>query len=458
MSGRGLVIAAPASGSGKTTVTLALLRHFRNAGIAVGSAKVGPDYIDPKFHAAASGRTCLTLDPWAMRPQTLARLLAETSCGVDLTIVEGVMGVFDGAADGSGSTADLAVFAGWPVVLVVDVKAQAQSAAALVHGFATWRPDLRIAGVIFNRVGSPTHLESIRRAIAPLGIPVLGALPRLSELALPDRHLGLVQAAEHGDLEAFLTTAAARIAEHVECPALRALASASATAVCSKAERSGEGRPGAGGPWPQGLVTVPELPPPLGQRIALADDVAFAFAYPHLLSAWRVQGAELIRFSPLADQSPDPAADAVYLPGGYPELHAGRLAGNRVFLDGLRAASDRGAVVYGECGGFMVLGRGLVDGGGVRHAMAGLLPVATSFAERRLRLGYRRARCRRDSVLGPVGRVWTGHEFHYASVIEHGAGEGAPFEVWDSSGRPLGPCGATVGRVIGSFLHLIDRA
>jgi len=428
----GLVIAAPNSGSGKTVVTLGLLRALRRAGVDVASCKVGPDYIDPRFHAAASGRPCRNLDPWAMRPETVARLAEQDA---ELLVVEGVMGLFDGAADGTGSTADLAALAGWPVVLVMDVARQGQSAAAVLHGFSRFRGDVAVAGVILNRVGSDSHEAMIRAALAPSGVPVLGAVRRDKALDLPSRHLGLVQAEEHGDLDAFLDRAAALLGAAVDLEALRALARPARFAV-----------PGAGFALP-----------PLGQRIGVAADAAFAFAYPHLLEDWRAQGAELRPFSPLADEAPDAAADAVYLPGGYPELHAGRLAGNRRFLDGLRGAAARGAAVYGECGGYMVLGEALEDADGAAHAMAGLLPVATSFARRKLHLGYRRAVTLADSALGPVGTDLRGHEFHYASVTSAGAGEPL-FRVSDARGTDLGALGSRRGTVCGSFLHVVDRA
>ncbi|WP_448192386.1 cobyrinate a,c-diamide synthase [Azospirillum sp. sgz301742] len=428
----GLVIAAPGSGSGKTVVTLGLLRALRRAGVDVASAKVGPDYIDPRFHAAASGRPCRNLDPWAMRPETLARLAA-VSAG--MLIVEGVMGLFDGAADGTGSTADLAALAGWPVVLVLDVARQGPSAAAVLHGFRSFRPDVTVAGVILNRVGSASHEAIIRTALAPLGVPVLGAVPRDAVLDLPSRHLGLVQAEEHADLDAFLNRAAAVLGGAVDLEALRALAQPARFATS-----------------PQGFAL-----PPLGRRIALASDAAFAFAYPHLLEDWRAQGAELYPFSPLADEAPDATADAVYLPGGYPELHAGRLAGNRRFLNGLRAAAHREAAVYGECGGYMVLGEALEDADGVTHAMAGLLPVATSFARRALHLGYRRAVTLADSPLGPAGTPLRGHEFHYARTLSAGTGEPL-FRVADARGTDLGALGSRRGPVFGSFVHLVDRA
>ncbi len=449
----GLIIAAPASGSGKTLVTLALLRALRERGVAAASVKVGPDYIDPAFHAAASGRACLNLDAWAMRPETLAALAARAGDGAEIVIGEGVMGLFDGASDGSGTTAEVAILTGWPVVLVVDAKGMAASAAALVHGFTDYRPEVPVAGVIFNRVGSPRHAALLTEACAPLGLPILGALPQAPELVLPDRHLGLVQAGEHPELDAFLTRAAEFADRHLDIEALIALAR-----PCRLAPETftpvlpPPGLPPPGLP-PPGL-------PPLGQRIAVARDLAFAFAYPFVLDGWHAAGAEIATFSPLGDEAPDSAADAVYLPGGYPELHPGRLAANTRFLAGLRAAAARGAVIYGECGGYMTLGRGLVDAEGVRHALAGLLPVETSFADRGLHLGYREAELVAAGPLGAAGARFRGHEFHFARLMS-GEGPGvegaAPlFRCRDARGAETGTMGGRVGTVMGSFLHLVD--
>ena len=435
MTAPGLIIGAPATGGGKTTVTLALLRALRNQGMRVGSAKVGPDYIDPAFHAAASGRPCINLDPWGMREATLAGLAQRAACDADLLLIEGVMGLFDGARDGTGSTADLAAQFGWPVVLVVDAQGQGDSVAALVDGFRRFRSDVAIAGVICNRVSNQGHADILARALARLPIPLLGCLPRCDDLHLPSRHLGLVQAHERPDLEKVLSAAATWVSKHVDLAAVRLMARpARARAAASS-----------------------ELVEPLGQRIAVASDVAFAFAYPHVLDAWRVAGAEVIPFSPLADEPPDPSADAVYLPGGYPELHAGRLADNQRFREGLRTAAERGTVIYGECGGYMMLGAGLVDADGVRHRMAGLLSHETSFAARRLHLGYRTAKLRQDTPFGANGMGFRCHEFHYAS-ISNDAGPTPLFDVKDSAGNELSPVGDHRGSVMGSFLHLIDRA
>ena len=405
--GLGFVIAAPASGSGKTTLTLALLRHLRDAGVRASSLKVGPDYIDPSFHAAASGRPCFNLDPWAMRSSTFAAAIAAASQDADLVITEGVMGLFDGATATEGSTADIAAATGWPVLLVVDASAMAASAAAVVHGFSSFRSDVEVAGVVFNRVGSDRHAELLVEASAKLGLPVLGCLCRDPTLSLPDRHLGLVQASEHPDLEHFLHYASVTVAAAIDIESLMTLARRSRLA--------------APDPAPSREPVAPL--PALGQRIAVARDRAFDFTYPLVLEGWRRAGAEVSLFSPLANQEPSSEADAVYLPGGYPELHAGRIAAARRFMSGLRAAAVRGATVYAECGGYMVLGESLTDAHGQAHAMAGLLPVDTTFAERGLTLGYRSAAVLAGGPLGAAGARFRGHEFHYAKVLREGGDE-----------------------------------
>jgi cobyrinic acid a,c-diamide synthase len=439
MESRGLIIAAPASGSGKTTITLSLLTLLKQNGIAVSSAKVGPDYIDPAFHQAATGRPCFNLDSWAMPAATLRGLLAAAARDSALTVIEGVMGLFDGAETGpggaTGSTADLARLFDLPIVLVMNVKGQAATAGAVLSGLAHYRPGVRIAGVVFNNVGGPVHRQILAAAAQEVGIPALGFLPRIAALAMPERHLGLKQAGEIADIGAFLAAAAAAIAPHVDLDRLTALAAPIATG------------------------TVPDALgiPPLGQHIAVARDIAFAFAYPAQIEAWRRQGATLSFFSPLADETPDPAADAVFLPGGYPELHAGKLAASSTYQNGVRTAAARGAAVYGECGGYMVLGESLTDAEGVAHPMAGLLPVATSFAKPKLQLGYRRAQLMEAGPLGVRGAGFAGHEFHYATV-EREAGDAALFQAKDARGKDLAAMGRRHGKVMGSFLHLISPA
>jgi cobyrinic acid a,c-diamide synthase len=438
MTARGLIVAAPRSGSGKTTVTLALLAALRRHGVAVHAAKAGPDYIDPAFHAAATGAPSLNLDSWAMAPALLDALAQEASRNADIFVIEGVMGLFDGVSaqlGRSGSTADLAARFGLPVVLVLDVSGQSQTAAAVARGLARHDPAVRIAGVVLNRVGSARHQALVADAVATAGMPVLGAVRRDPGLATPERHLGLVQAAEHADLAERLD----RLADVAERDLdLEAIIAAAAALKLPRGAMAGS----------------PSLPPP-GQRIALAADRAFSFAYPHVVDGWRRAGAEIVAFSPLADEPPPQDCDACWLPGGYPELHAGALTAAGRFRDALvRFAATR--PVHGECGGYMMLGAGLTDAAGVRHEMAGLLGNETSFADRKLHLGYREARLIAASPLGPAGSTLRGHEFHYATVTL--AGNDAPlFDVVDGQGQALGPSGGRRGHVTGAFFHAIAR-
>jgi cobyrinic acid a,c-diamide synthase len=437
MTARGLIVAAPHSGAGKTTVTLALLAALKRRGVSVRSAKAGPDYIDPAFHAAVTGAASVNLDSWAMPGKLLDALAAQAAHGADIFVIEGVMGLFDGAPSAPGrrgATADLAAHFDLPVVLVLDVSRQAQSAAALVRGFAAHDPTVRIAGVILNRVGSERHRVLVADAIAALGVAVFGAVPREQSLALPERHLGLVQAGEHADLEHLIERLAATAERHFDLDAIVAGAAPLST---------------------NAVLGAPALPPP-GQRIALARDRAFSFIYPHVVEAWRRSGAEIFPFSPLADEPPPDQADCCWLPGGYPELHAQALAAARRFSDGLRRFAQT-RPVHGECGGYMVLGQSLEDAAGHTHAMTGLLGHATSFAKRKLHLGYRSARLLSDSLLGRGGTIVQGHEFHYATITSAGGDESFA-DIRDAEGRALGKTGGRRGHVSGAFFHAIARA
>ncbi len=437
MSARGIIVGAPRSGAGKTSVTIGLLRALKRRGVAVAGAKSGPDYIDPGFHEAATGRPGVNLDSWAMPPALLGALAAEQSRHAEILVAESAMGLFDGirAEPGrSGAAGDLARRFGLPVLLVLDVSGQSRSAAAVALGFKAYDPAVRIAGVVLNRVGSERHRRQCADAIEAIGLPVLGCLMRDATLALPERHLGLVQASEHAALDAFIE----RLADAVE-------ASLDLDRIVSLAAPL---EPGA-------IDAAPALAPP-GQRVAIAEDAAFTFLYPHLKRQWREAGAELVPFSPLADEAPPPGCDACWLPGGYPELHAGRLAAASGFRQGLRTFAE-GRPVHGECGGFMVLGQVLEDADGVAHPMLGLLGHSTSFAKRRMNLGYREARLLGTCAIGRAGEAVRGHEFHYASVTDPGTD--APLaELFDGIGTALGPAGARRGLVSGTFFHAIARA
>jgi cobyrinic acid a,c-diamide synthase len=429
----GLVISAPASGVGKTTLTLALARAYCDRGLAVQCFKSGPDYIDPAFHAAATGRASVNVDSWAMDRAAIERLLSR-GADCDVVLVEGSMGLFDGVAargvSGIGATADIAELTGWPVLLVIDPSGQAQTAAAVAAGLRDFRAGVRLAGVVLNRVASPRHEDLVRRALADVGIPVFGALPRHAEINLPKRHLGLVQAEEQSQISGLIDEAACFVSEHVDLDGVL---------------RSASG-------WsPTSAANSLDITPP-GQRIALARDAAFSFIYPHMLEAWRAAGAEISTFSPLADEGPDPAADVCWLPGGYPELHAGRLAGNPRFRNALRNFAETRAV-HGECGGYMVLGTALTDAEGVRHEMTGLLGLETSFAKRRMHLGYRLAELATPIPGHRAGARLRGHEFHYSTIV---AQPDTPLAVVrDATGHVVAETGSRRGQATGTFFHLI---
>ncbi|WP_338332912.1 cobyrinate a,c-diamide synthase [Acetobacter sp. LMG 32666] len=436
MTTRAIMVAAPRSGGGKTTLTLALLAAFGRRGLRVGAVKTGPDYIDPAFHAAITGRPGLNLDSWCM-PDGLLRSIMHAACeDVDILVVESAMGLFDGLSlpDGQrGAPSDIAAFFDIPVLLVLDMSGQGQSVGPVAKGFAQWSPHVQVSGVVLNRVASPRHERLGREAMQAAQLPVYGALLRQTGQTLPERHLGLVQAREHGNLTGWLADLADKAERELDLDGILA----SARPVCARQPP----------PMPTGLV------PPPGQRIAVADDAAFSFLYGHLALFWRQAGAELVPFSPLADEAPDPSCTACWLPGGYPELHAQTLADAASFRAGL-AQFAQTRPVHGECGGFMVLGQGLEDAQGVRHGMAGLLGHSTSFARRRLNLGYREATLLRDGVLGQRGARLRGHEFHYATVLD--GGQDAPLaSLCSGIGEELGVCGGQRGFVSGSFFHVL---
>lgn len=440
MMPKGLLISAPASGTGKTTVTLGLLAALRAQGLKVQPFKSGPDYIDPAFHTAASGQASFNLDSWAMPKGRLYQMLRHAD-GADLILAEGSMGLFDGVAipgeTGSGASADIAALMGWPVVLVLDVSGQAQSAAAVAHGFATLHPDMPFAGVILNRVASPRHEAMVRAGMEAANIRVFGALPRNPDITLPERHLGLVQAEENTELEAILQRAAAFISQNVDTAGLLDVANSASRAHCP----------------------CPQTRPP-GTRIALARDAAFSFVYPHLIAEWRQAGATILPFSPLADEGPDDSADCCWLPGGYPELHAGRLAAASIFLQKIRSFAWT-KPVHGECGGYMAMGAALIDKQGIRHEMAGLLGLVTSYEKRKMHLGYRQAELAHAIPGHMAGARLRGHEFHYSTIIDQ---PDAPLaEVRDAGGAVVAETGslrrhAQGGMATGTYFHLIGQA
>jgi cobyrinic acid a,c-diamide synthase len=430
----GLLISAPSSGTGKTTVTLGLLRALRDRGFKVQPFKSGPDYIDPAFHRFAAGRPSFNLDTWAMDSGSL-QSIEQKALGSDLIIAEGSMGLYDGVlkkgVTGFGSSAETAKFFGWPVILVIDVSGQAQSAAATALGYLHYNSKVSLAGVILNRVASQRHERYVRRGMEVAGINVLGALPRRGDLVLPERHLGLVQAVEHEDLDKAIVDYANFVEDHIDIPKLVELAKSSHLSEYES-----------------------EFMQPPAQRIALAQDEAFSFTYPHLIEGWHNAGAEIFPFSPLENQVPDQSADLVWLPGGYPELHAAKIAAADRFFDGLRAHAKTKAI-HGECGGYMVLGKCLIDKDGVSHRMADLLGLVTSYEKRKFNLGYRKALPKAPFLNFDRSDCLRGHEFHYSSILDQP--DQPLLEITDADGNVLTETGSRRGNVSGTFFHLISK-
>lgn len=436
MTARALIIGAPRSGSGKTSVTIGLLRAFQRRGVKVRGIKTGPDYIDPGFHEAATRLPGLNLDSWAMAPDLLRHLAREQADDAELILIESAMGLFDGIVtepNRSGAASDLARLFGLPVLLVLDVSGQSQTAAAIACGFMQYDPNVKMAACVLNRAGSERHKKLSGDAIEALGLPVVGTVLRDTTLTLPERHLGLVQASEQPEMDAHIDRLADAMERSLDLDAIFAAAK----------------------PFDIPIGSMEKSLPPPGQRIALAEDAAFTFLYPHIKRQWRAMGAEIITFSPLADEAPPADCDICWLPGGYPELHPGKLAAARNFKAGLKAFAEK-KPVHGECGGYMVLGEALEDADGVTHAMTGLLSHATSFAKRKMNLGYRQARLLGHSAIGSANDLIRGHEFHYARVIDAGNDEPLAM-IADGRGVEIGPSGGKRGRVTGAFFHAIAR-
>lgn len=434
------MIASPRSGSGKTTVTLGLLRAFSRRGLKIAAFKCGPDYIDPAFHKVATARESYNLDSWTMPAEMLEKNFARGAEGADIIIAEGSMGLFDGVANvgasGDGASSDIAARFALPVVLVIDASGQSQSAGAVALGFRNFRPDVKIAGVILCNTASERHFVLAKLGIEKAGIKVFGALPRGCVPKLPERHLGLVQAAEMSKLSEMIDKFADALEANVDIDAI--LKNSSILQF----------------PHPSSLKLQALSLKPNAKRIALARDVAFSFVYPHILAAWQEMGCEILPFSPLNDEAPDVSADMCWLPGGYPELHAEKLCKNYNFLNGLRGFAAN-KPVHGECGGYMVLGDAIIDAQGKEWKMAGLLPLTTSFAKRKLYLGYREVRLGCDSPIGKKGELVRGHEFHYASIIAEGEA-GSLGVARDANGSLLGSAGMKQGNVSGTFFHLVS--
>ncbi|MBI2526158.1 MAG: cobyrinate a,c-diamide synthase [Candidatus Rokubacteria bacterium] len=438
-----IVVAGAASGVGKTTITLGILEALRRRGLALQAFKVGPDFIDPAFHALATGRPSLNLDGWMCGREHVLASVVRHAAEADLAVVEGVMGCFDGC-EGSretGSTAEVAKWLGAPALLVVDAQAAARSAAAVVLGFERFDPDLALGGVIFNRVAGPVHRRALLEAVdGACRTPVLGAVPASAGLALPERHLGLVTAAEGGYTPALREGLAALVERHVDLDALVGLA------------RSAIRRPPADRvPGPAEAERL--RPPSPHARIAVARDHAFQFYYADNLEALERAGAELAFFSPLTDERL-PAADGLYIGGGYPEVHAKALSANTAMRRAVAGFASSGRPTYAECGGLMYLAELLEDAGGVAWPMVGVLPAKVRMRPGPLTLGYREVVTTQPSPLGPAGATARGHEFHCSTLEAPPASVKRVYAVQDHAGSGARPEGFLVGAALMSYVHL----
>lgn len=434
---RAFVVGGTHSGCGKTTITLGLLAALAEKGLQVQSFKAGPDFIDSGLHRLATGRPSRNLDLWMCGEEYVQDSFMRHGSRADISVVEGVMGLYDGAF----STAHLARSLRIPVVLVVDAYGMAESAGPMVQGFKEWGPsgeDFRIelAGVIFNRVASASHYGRLARSVRD--VPVLGYLPRDVRFEIPHRHLGLVVAEENPVSGEDLHRLSHSILEHVDLDALLAV-SASPDPPPEKAEK---------------LAAQPQDPPP-SVRVAVAMDRAFCFYYQDNLDLLKGAGGEVIPFSPLADANLPGNIDGVYIGGGYPELHAADLSANESMRRSLKEWAESGRPLYGECGGLMYLCRSSSDLDGRIFDMAGIFPFRTAMTEGRAFLGYRQISFSQDCMLGPKGQQARGHEFHYSKIADHAVGkEHGVYKVLDGYGNDLGTEGYRYKGVLGSYIHV----
>jgi cobyrinic acid a,c-diamide synthase len=431
---RGLVIAGTQSGVGKTTVTLGLLAALRRRGLVVQPFKVGPDFIDPGHHTRAAGRTCRNLDGWMLSLKANTALFLRQAATADVAVVEGVMGLFDGY-DGiseAGSTAQMAKWLGLPVLLVVDARAMARSAAALVYGFAKFDSELTMAGVVFNRIGSATHREYLQQAMASVkGVRCFGGLPRAQELAIPERHLGLTTTEDHPLDEAYFLHLADWLESHLDLNGL--LENLPSLALPEE---------------PSFKIQMPTV------RLGVARDQAFCFYYPENLELLAAAGAELIYFSPLEDRELPPDLHGIYLGGGYPELYAKQLAANAGMRQALKECAAAGLPIYAECGGLMYTAKEIRDLEGRTHPMAGVFPFAVRMLPRLKALGYREVTLAAAGLLGPAGTKARGHEFHYSEMVEEPDGISRLYRLTPRKGGETLAEGYSRSNVLASYVHL----
>jgi cobyrinic acid a,c-diamide synthase len=437
-----LVVAGTHSGVGKTTITLAIMAALKDRGRQVQPFKVGPDFIDPGHHSAATGRLSRNLDGWMLGEAVNREIFTRASADADLSIIEGMMGLFDGSSPVSeiSSTAELAKQLDAPVLLVIDGSAMARSAAAMVSGYARFDPALRVTGILFNRVSSEGHYQLLKEAVEQeTDVMVVGYLRPDQAIAISDRHLGLVTAMEQGTGELYGRLAKA-VAETVDLDRVEALAQdvrGEALGVRGKRDSAGQD---------QNRLT------PHRVRIGVAYDQAFCFYYPDNLELLETEGAELVKFSPINDQAL-PDADMLYLGGGYPELHGERLAGNVAMRTAIKTFAEQGGTIYAECGGMMYLTQAIRDLAGKSHEMVGLFAAVAVMSREKMTLGYRELQISQPCVLGKVGVNVRGHEFHYSLVEPTGELQYA-CRLTDAQGQSKGQDGLVVGNTVGLYSHL----
>ncbi|SDE84779.1 cobyrinate a,c-diamide synthase [Sporomusa acidovorans] len=430
-----VVIAGVSSGVGKTTIVTGLLAALTKRGVKVQSYKVGPDYIDPGFHRLASGKSAHNLDTWLVPPESLSEIFASTAQGNDIAVIEGVMGLFDGGRFGVSSTAAVAKLLQAPVILVIDAKSMGESAAAIALGFKTYDPEVNLAGVIINRLGSESHKLMVCEALERVGIPVIGTVFRNQELTMPERHLGLTPVTEQ-DAAAAVSKMGQQMAEQVALPELLALAKT------------------AGPLWQQNAV-VKGTGDRSAVRIGVAQDEVFSFYYPSSLQVLTEYGAELVYFSPLNDRQL-PAVDGIVLGGGFPEMFVKELSANAVMRNDILQAAKRGMPIYAECGGLMYLARQITDFDGRTYDMAGVIPAACSMQSKLETVGYVKTRALTDNVLCACGESLRGHEFHFSRMVPDGSPEEFPwaFEFKKMRTGALYQGGYASGNILASYLHM----
>jgi cobyrinic acid a,c-diamide synthase len=433
-----IIVAGAASGVGKTTVTIALIRALRARGITVAPFKCGPDYLDPTYHARAAGKPSQNLDGWMMGSDSVRATFVRAARGAQIAVIEGVMGLFDGESPTSdaGSTAQIAKWLDAPVVLVIDAAGMARSAAALYRGFATFDPELRLVGALFNRVGGPGHLDLLRHALGPE--LSLGGLPREPSQAFPERHLGLLAANDETISESLLDAWGATAEAWIDVERLLGLARSSPSIALVGEE-----------------AAVRPSPSTRRCRLGIAHDEAFHFYYEDNLRRLEASGATLVRFSPIADRTL-PDVDGVYFGGGYPEVHAHALAANETMRASIRDFARHGGPIYAECGGLMYLTRAIEALDGCRYDMVGLVPGAAVMRDRLQALGYIETETQSKTLLGPPGTRFRGHQFRYSELVLL-RDDSQPVELVYSVRKRRGDQstleGYRVGSVLASYIH-----